>query len=418
MRIPWEPEAQADVSQRTLRGAASPHLVMPMRGRDPSEDGRTSTPLELFFDLVVVVAVALAADRLHHALIEGVGFGSLINYVLVFVSIWWAWVNFTWFASAYDTDDVAYRIGVFVIMTGALVLAAGVPAIFDERNFTLAVLGYVIMRIALVVQWIRVARDDPPRREAARRFAIGVTACQFGWASLIFVPQAWPLAWAVIMPIELFIPYWASRAGRTPFHPEHIAERYGLFMIIVLGESVLAASLAIQTVIAGDGITPDLVGVIVGSLLIVYAMWWVYFDRPEEHLLDSLPTAIAWSYVHLPIFAAVAAVGAGLVVAIEEASGQAHLGTTIIGAAVAVPLAVYLLSLWALYLRLLDDRFHLLTVPVATVLILGAIVTPAPVLVIGLVLGGMVWLKVAGRVRASRRVEAPPSVESAATWDS
>ena len=235
----------------------------------------------------MVVAVALAAERLHHALIDGLGLATLVSYGLVFFGIWWAWVNFTWFASAYDTDDVVYRLSVFVIMTGALVLAAGVPAAFDERDFTLAVIGYVIMRIALVTQWIRVSRDDPPRREAARRYAIGVTACQLGWLSLLLVPSVWPVAWLLLVPAELLVPVWAERAERTTFHPEHIAERYGLFMIIVLGESVLAASLAIQTVIGGDGLTWQLVGVIVGSLLIVYSMWWIYFARPEEHLLDS-----------------------------------------------------------------------------------------------------------------------------------
>ncbi len=372
---------------------------MPMRGRDPHEAGRASTPLELFFDLVLVVAVAFGADRLHHALVEGLGFGAVLGYALVFFGIWWAWVNFTWFASAYDNDDVLYRISVLVIMTGALVLAAGVPRIFDERDFTLAVIGYVIMRIALVTQWLRVMRDDPPRREAARRFAIGVAACQVGWLSLLVVPDLWPVAWVILLPAELLVPVWAERAAGTTFHAEHIAERYGLFMIIVLGESVLAASLAIQAVIGGNGLTAELVGVIVGSLLIVYSMWWVYFDRPEEHLLDSLPTAIAWSYLHLPIFAAVAAVGAGLVVGIEEASGHAHLGWVGAGMAIAVPLGIYLLSLWTLYVRRLCDWFHLVTSPIAAALVLGAVLTPAPVLVIGLVVAGMVAVKVALRLR-------------------
>jgi low temperature requirement protein LtrA len=399
------------VSQRTLRGAIHPHLATPMRGRDPTEEGRASTPLELFFDLVVVVAVALAAERLHHAIVEGVGVTSLVSYSLVFIAIWLGWVNFTWFASAYDTDDVAYRLGVLVIMTGALVLAAGVPRLFDQRDFTLGVSGYVIMRIALVTQWIRVAIDDAPRRETARRYAIGITACQVGWLSLLVAPQLWPLAWATLVPIELLIPAWAERAGRTTFHPEHIAERYGLFMIIVLGESVLAASLAMQGVLGASGVTFELVAVIIGSLLIVYSMWWIYFDRPEEHLLDSVPTAIAWSYLHLPIFAAVAAVGAGLVVAIEETSGHAHLGRVAVGTAVGAPTAVYLLSLWALYVRVLRDRFHQLVVPVAVALIIGAIFTPAPVLAIGLVLVGVVATKVALHVRDAARAEPLPPVE-------
>ena len=307
------------------------------------------------------------------------------------------------FASAYDTDDVVYRLGVLVIMTGALVLAAGVPRIFDQRDFRLAVSGYVIMRVALVTQWIRVAIDDPPRRETARRFAVGVTACQVGWLSLLVAPQLWPLAWGLLLPIDLLIPAWAERAARTTFHPEHIAERYGLFMIIVLGESVLAASLAIHGVLGASGLTFELVAVIVGSLLIVYSMWWIYFDRPEEHLLDSVPTAIAWSYLHLPIFAAVAAVGAGLGVAIEGTSGHAHLGRVAVGTAVGAPLVVYLLSLWALYVRSLRDRFHRLVIPVAVALIIGAIFTPAPVLVIGLVLAGVVAMKVALHLRGAVR---------------
>jgi low temperature requirement protein LtrA len=394
-----------------LRGATHPYLATPMQGRNPEEEGRAATPLELLFDLVVVVAVALAANRLHHALVEGAGVASVVSYLLVFIAIWLAWMNFTWFGSAYDTDDVVYRLSVLVIMTGALILAAGVPRIFDQRDFTLAIIGYVIMRIALVSQWIRVAIDDAPRRETARRYAIGVTICQIGWLSLLVVPQIWPLAWGILVPAELLIPIWAERAERTTYHPEHIAERYGLFMIIVLGESVLATSIAIQNILGTGGVTFDLGAVIGGSLLIVYAMWWIYFDRPEEHMLDSIPTAIAWSYLHLPIFAAVAAVGAGLVVAIEELAGHAHLGSVGVGTVVGAPVAVYLLCLWALYVRILRDRFHQLVTPVAVVLVIGAIFTPVPVLAIGLVLVGVVATKVALRIRDDAGAEVLPPIE-------
>jgi low temperature requirement protein LtrA len=386
------------MSQQTLRGAMHPHLVTPMRGRDPREAGRAATPLELFFDLVVVVAVALAAGRFHDGIIHGNGLEALLNYGLVFFGIWWAWVNFTWFASAYDTDDVAFRLSTFAITTGALVLAAGVPAVFERQDFTLVVIGYIIMRVPLVTQWLRVARDDPPRRETARRYAIGITSCQLVWTILLIAPGMWPLIWPVGLLAELLVPVWAERAERMPFHPEHIAERYGLFMIIVLGESVLAASLAIQTVI-GEGLTAELVAVIVGSLLIVYSMWWTYFDRPEEHLLDMRSTAFAWSYLHLPIFASGAAVGAGLVVAIEAAAHEAEVSSTLIGAAVGIPLVVFLISLWLLYLWVMEGRFHARAVPVSVILVLGAILTPSPVLVIGLIMAGLVALKIVARVR-------------------
>jgi len=91
-----------------------------MRGRSPHELHRAATPLELFFDLVFVVAIAQAASELHHAIADGRALEGLVGYAMVFFAIWLAWLNFTWFASAYDTDDVPYRLAVFVHMGGAL----------------------------------------------------------------------------------------------------------------------------------------------------------------------------------------------------------------------------------------------------------------------------------------------------------
>lgn len=114
---------------------------------------------------------------------------SVFRYAVVFFAIWWAWVNFTWFASAYDSDDIAHRVFVFVTMAGALILAAGIPRIFDEFDFRIGVLGYVVMRLALVTQWLRAARADLPRRTAAHRYALGVTVCQVGWVAALAVPS-------------------------------------------------------------------------------------------------------------------------------------------------------------------------------------------------------------------------------------
>src|SRR5881396_2734969 len=102
--------------------------VAPLRPRAPDEEHRAATPLELFFDLVIVVAVAQAASGLHHALREGHLGAGVLMYSMVFFGVWWAWVNFTWFASAYDNDDVVYRLLVLVQLTGALVFAAGIPS--------------------------------------------------------------------------------------------------------------------------------------------------------------------------------------------------------------------------------------------------------------------------------------------------
>src|SRR5882762_6050648 len=108
-----------------------------MAGRDPGEAHRASTPLELFFDLTFVVAVSQAASGLHHGLVEGHAGDALLGFPLVFFGIWWAWMNFTWFASAYDTDDGLYRLTTLVQIAGVLVFAAGVPRAFTDGQFTI-----------------------------------------------------------------------------------------------------------------------------------------------------------------------------------------------------------------------------------------------------------------------------------------
>src|SRR5262245_3341671 len=107
--------------------------MLALRGRDPHEEHRASTPLELFVDLCFVVAVAQAAAQLHHALAEDHVSQALVAYPTTFFAIWWAWMNFTWFASAFDNEDrtVVYRLAVFVQIAGILILAAGIPRLFN-----------------------------------------------------------------------------------------------------------------------------------------------------------------------------------------------------------------------------------------------------------------------------------------------
>ena len=160
-----------------------------MGRRSPDEPHRAATPLELFFDLVFVVAIARASSSLEHEIIAGNVGEAVVNYLAVFFAIWWAWMNFTWFASAYDNDDVPYRLAVFVQLIGALILAAGVPEVVEHRNFAITTLGYVVMRLALVAQWLRAAHDDPHGRPAALRFAAGISVLQVGWVVLLVVPD-------------------------------------------------------------------------------------------------------------------------------------------------------------------------------------------------------------------------------------
>src|SRR5262245_33366659 len=126
--------------------------LVPMRPRDPNEPGRTASSLELFFDLVFVVAVSIAASQLHHALSEKHIVDGLLSYAIVFFGIWWAWMNFTWFATSFATDDWLYRLLTILQMSGVLLLAAGIEPVFADQDFTMVTLGYVVMRIAMVLQ--------------------------------------------------------------------------------------------------------------------------------------------------------------------------------------------------------------------------------------------------------------------------
>ncbi|MET0424256.1 MAG: low temperature requirement protein A, partial [Actinoplanes sp.] len=150
--------------------------LSPMRARSADEPHRVATPLELFFDLCFVVAVAQAALPLHHSIAENHVAHGVRAYLMVFFAIWWAWMNFTWFASAYDTDDVAYRLTTLVQIAGALILAAGVPDAVEGADFAVITVGYVVMRRALVTQWLRAAAADPPHRRSSLRFAAGIVA--------------------------------------------------------------------------------------------------------------------------------------------------------------------------------------------------------------------------------------------------
>ena len=365
----------------------------PMLPRSTTEAHRAATPLELLFDLCFVVAVAQAGGRLHHALGENHLAQGVVGYGMVFFAIWWAWMNFTWFASAYDCDDVPYRLATLVQIAGALILAAGVPQAFDARDFAVVTLGYVVMRLALIAQWLRAARADATGRRTALRFAAGVSACQAGWVALLALPAGWyPLGWLVMAAAELLVPIWAEAAARTAWNPRHIAERYGLFTLIVLGDSVLAATTAIQSALDARQATAGLFAVAAGGLLTVFAMWWLYFAKPADRLLVSSRVGFIWGYGHLLIWASAAALGAGLAVDVDRATGQADLSARLAGAAVTIPVAVYLLTVWVLHLgphHTGPARVRALPLTAAA-LILAATVTGQPVLITGLLLAALV----------------------------
>jgi len=374
-----------------------------MTGRDPGAAHRASTPLELLFDLCFVVAVASTASALHHDLVQGQIWHGLLNYLVIFFAIWWPWMNFTWFASAYDTDDVQYRLLTFVQIAGVLVVAAGVPDAFNEQDFTVMVLGYIVMRIALVGQWLRAAREDPRRRAVALRFAIGISLIQLGWVIRLLIgwTEVGYLTFLGLGLLELSVPAWAERAGpETPWHPGHIIERYGLFTIIVLGECVLATTTAVQVAVDAGAVAGQLLMVAIGGLLLVFALWWAYFKRdPDIGHHRSLRTMLGWGYGHYFVFAAIAALGAGLQVAADTTHAPTDVGPQAAAATVAIPVAVYLAALAVLHAVRGLGLLRQVVVAIVLVLVAALAATwtgvPAAVLLTSLIVCGLVAANVA-----------------------
>ncbi|MFE4915308.1 low temperature requirement protein A [Streptomyces sp. NPDC056652] len=326
-----------------------------MTARSRAEAHRAATPLELFFDLCFVVAVAQAGVRLVHALAEGHTATGLIGYLFVFWGVWWAWMNFTWFASAYDCDDVPYRIATLVQISGVLIYAAGVPRAFVDDDWTITVIGYLVMRVALTAQWLRAAVSEAPGSPARRtdlRYATGLVLCQAAWVALLAAPHSlkhW--LFLIVVAAELLVPVIAEWSHQTPWHPHHIAERYGLFTLIVLGETMSAATIAVQSALDEHDVLRELLPIAAGGILIVFAAWWIYFAVPAHERLTGNRQAIPWGYGHFVIFGSAAAIGAGVEVAVEQAVGKAHIPTTAASAAVTVPAALFLLTVWLLHAR-------------------------------------------------------------------
>jgi low temperature requirement protein LtrA len=340
-----EPETGAARARISLR--------IPMTARTVDEPHRAATQLELLFDLTFVVAVAAVVTQLGHGVAEGHAADVVAPFLQVFFAIWWAWMNFTWFASSYDTDDVPYRLLTLLQMGGVLVLAAGVPSAFGAGDYRAITLGYLMMRVGLVVLWLRAAREDPEGRATALRYAAGISAVEILWLVRLLLAElgvvtggALVVVFVALAMAELAVPVWAGRSRGTSWHPHHIAERYALFTIILLGESVLAVSTGIADVVA-SGLHSSLVVVAGSGLVLLFALWWLYELEPSG---DGLSTrrgrAFLWGYGHYGIFAALAALGAGLEVAIRQTGAHDALGTLGAGYAVAVPTAAFLVLLW------------------------------------------------------------------------
>jgi len=299
-------------------GVRRSRLWRPQVLRDRTEENRTSTWLELFFDLCFVVAVAALARGLH----DDPTLAGALRFLGLFVPVWWAWMGFTWYATAFDNDDVLYRVTMLAAMLCILWLAASVESVAagDSTGFVLAYAG---LRLLLVGLFVRARRYASTVRRFCTVYVVGNSLGAILWLGSLLLPE--PVryfAWAAALAVELLTPILAVQALPDPkmsFHPEHIPERYGLFTLIVLGESVLAVAAGT----AGTGWEPAAVFTGVFGFVAAACIWWIYFNYVESRGLELGPrAAFNWGYGHLLVYAGIAAFGVGVELAIEGAASE------------------------------------------------------------------------------------------------
>jgi low temperature requirement protein LtrA len=367
----------------------APHRLLRMSGRDPHQPHRAATPLELLFDLTFVVAFGAAGNELAHALAENHVTTGLVAFGLAMFAINWAWINFSWFASAYDTDDWAFRMLTMVQMAGVLILALGLPEMFgsvhagEHIDNRVMVAGYVVMRVAMVGQWLRVSRQDPQRQACARVYVVTLIVSQAIWVALAIADTSvgtFVVLALVPLLVEIAGPIIAERrSGGTPWHPHHIAERYGLLAIIALGEAILGTVAAMSAHVHDPalGWTTDAVILLVAGIALTFGMWWTYFVIPWGDILHHhRERSFFWGYGHMLIFSSIAATGAGLHVAQYYLDGHSQLGTTGTLLTVVIPVAIYTGMLYLMYAVSMRaaDQFHLILLAGTAAMLMAAVV--------------------------------------------
>ncbi len=318
-----------------------------MRTAAQEEGHRQATWLELFYDLVFVVAVGQLGHRLgsHH---DAAGVWTFIG---LFIPLWWTWASFTFYADRYDTDDLGQRVLAVVQMVSITLMAASIGA---EDSLTSFAVAFVLAWLVLLAMYWRAYRHVEVSRELVGGYLQGFATGLAFWIVSIWVPGPTKyVLWAIGLAIQLYTPYRVREIQKkVPLSVSHLPERFGLFTILVLGESLVAIVGALSH---GHWEFALTVGGILG-VLVASAIWWLYFDnqegrvvrRREGQLKAWQPTV--WIYSHLPLVIAITSMGIGLefIVAQETDSG----GRWLMGAGVAA--AFFAMAL----LAFATDRGH------------------------------------------------------------
>ncbi len=317
-----------------------------VRPPDVNQDSnRSATRLELFFDLAFVLFVARCAD----VLAKNETWTGGLEFAAVLAVGWWAWASSTLYANRFDTDDTLFRLLTFAGMAGVIGMAASVDKVGSAQSGWFAA-AYVLLRVVLIAGYLRAWWHVPDARRTIRPYLLGHGAGAVVWAVSIAVPEPWRyVLWGIGVGVDLLGPTLAARLDdAVPLHMEHLPERFGLFVILVLGESVAAA----VTGIHDGGWKPGVITTAVLAFLVTGALWWSYFDltggaakrRLLEEGHDNTRQGVHdfYVYAHLPVALSLTAIAVGLEHAVLHGSDD-HLSAGTRGV-LGVGVAGYLLS--------------------------------------------------------------------------
>jgi low temperature requirement protein LtrA len=318
---------------------------------DDVEDERHATWLELFFDLVFVVAIAQLAD----GLAEDPSVRGFLIFAGLFVAVWWAWVGYTFYADRFDTDDPPHRVLMIAGMFVVAVLASVIPDAFHGETASFA-LAYAGVRSIVVLLNVRAWWHLPAARPLLNVYIPAfTTSIVLFLVSVTVEPPYRYWLWALALAVDLGTPLASGRRIRlVPIHASHIPERVGLFTIIVFGESVLAVVLGTSTVSWGleSAVTAALGFAVAGAL------WWVYFDYVDSSIVGR--TVLAgqiYLYAHLPLLTGLAALGAGIKLGIQATADTGL--TDEVSWIIAVGIALFMVSVAAIHLVTSRARYDI-----------------------------------------------------------
>ena len=277
-----------------------------------TEKERHSSWLENFYDLIIaIVVLQLSANISHDVTLNG-----FFGFVILYIPVWWSWVGVTFYNTRFDTDDLGHRLLTLLQMAAAAFMAISVSGGFDKNSVEFAI-SYAVIRILLVVEYVRTGHSAPATRPLTKRYSIGFSTAAALWFVSAFIPPPVRFVmWAAGLIIDIATPLIFARqlSARFAPHTYHLPERFGSFTIIVLGIAILG----FVDGIADHNWSVLSLGDAALGLGIAFSLWWVYFDSVDGSVIKVLRRYgrigiyITWLYIHFALAIGFTAFGVSL----------------------------------------------------------------------------------------------------------